>query len=149
MKRLKKLENIKLYHLHTYYDNISKKLIYNRELKEGLGNNFYGLDISKDLISDDIFIKISSEIYNEINNTNNIINTKTSNYNSNIFMDRCTICNYKPNENDIPLETHHIIQQKEFINGLDINNFHIKLNQKSNLIVLCHNCHNKIHNHIV
>ena len=59
-------------------------------------------------------------------------------------MDRCNICSKQPKINEIPLETHHIIFQKDFINGVNKDKIHIKKNQKSNLVVLCNKCHDLI-----
>jgi hypothetical protein len=61
-------------------------------------------------------------------------------------MDKCNICNHQPKESEIPLETHHILFQKDFIDGININDnkYHINKNQKSNLVVLCHKCHDLI-----
>jgi DNA mismatch repair ATPase MutS len=37
-------------------------IIYERKLKEGSGNNFYGLNVAKYLIADNSFMKLANEI---------------------------------------------------------------------------------------
>ena len=73
-----------------------------------------------------------------------LVNSKQSNYNSDLYMDMCQICSHKPKKSEIPLETHHISFQKDFKNGINTDKFHIRKNHKSNLVVLCRSCHDKI-----
>lgn len=143
-EQLHKLKNIKLYHLHITYDEINNNITYDRLLKSGSGDSFYGLNIAKFLINDNNFIEIANSIKNEYFGNNNIFELKTSNYNSNIIMDKCYICYYIPKKNEIPLETHHINFQKNFINGFNKDKFHLNKNQDCNLVVLCSKCHDKI-----
>lgn len=142
--RLKKLNNIKLYHIHVEYDEINNSIKFDRLLKEGSGNDFYGLNVAKYLICDSEFINLTNIIKKDVFEIPDLLNPKTSNYNSNIYMDKCNICNKQPKKSEIPLETHHIEFQKNFINGINKNKFHIKKNQKSNLVVLCNKCHDMI-----
>ena len=143
-KRLKKIDKVKCFHLHVDYDEKNNKLIYERVLREGNGKTEYGLDVAKCIMNDDEFIDLANIIKKEYDNDNQIINKKTSNYNSKVFMNQCEICKNKNN-----LETHHI----EFQINTDEHGFvkkegkkHIHKNHKSNLIVLCNKCHDKIHN---
>jgi hypothetical protein len=69
----------------------------------------------------------------------NIINKKSSRYNSKIIIDMCNICNKNKAE-----ETHHIIyQQTADKDGFINNRFH--KNAKHNLVAICGECHNKEH----
>ena len=143
-KRLKNIDKVKCFHLHVEYDEKNNKLIYDRKLREGNGKTEYGLDVAKCIMNDDEFIDLANIIKKEYENENKIINNKTSNYNSQVFMNECGMCKNKED-----LETHHI----EFQMNTDINGFiktegkeHVHKNHKSNLIVLCEKCHDKIHN---
>ena len=143
-KRLQNLDKVKCFHLHVEYDEKNNKLIYDRKLREGNGKTEYGLDVAKCIMNDDEFINLANIIKKEYENDNLILNNKTSNYNSHVFMNECEICKKKKN-----LETHNI----EYQINTDINGFiktkgkdHIHKNHKSNLIVLCEKCHDKIHN---
>ena len=143
-KRLKNIDKVKCFHLHVDYDEKNNKLIYERVLREGSGKTEYGLDVAKCIMNDDEFIDLANIIKKEYEKDNKIINNKTSNYNSQVFMNECGICKSKED-----LETHHI----EFQINTDIHGFiktegkqHVHKNHKSNLIVLCEKCHDKIHN---
>jgi DNA mismatch repair protein MutS len=144
IERLNNLKNIKLYHLHVEYDEKNNTIVYDRQLKLGSGDNFYGLNVAKFLIADDNFIKLASNIKKDVFEIPDLVVDKKSNYNSELYMDKCQICEFQPKKMEIPLETHHITFQKDFINGVNADKFHIKKNQKSNLVVLCSKCHDLI-----
>jgi DNA mismatch repair protein MutS len=144
IKRLQELSNIKLYHLHVDYDEENNLITYDRILKEGSGESFYGLNVAKYLISDNNFMSIANNIKKDIFELPDLYSNKISNYNTNLYMDKCQICNHQPKSKEIPLETHHIIFQKDFINGINQNKFHIQKNHRANLVVLCNKCHDKI-----
>jgi DNA mismatch repair protein MutS len=146
ISRINNLTNIKQYHLHVNYNEETNTIKYDRTLKEGSGDNFYGLNVAKFLIADNNFMNIATTIKKEIFELPDLVNYKQSNYNSNLYMDMCQICEYKPKKLEIPLETHHIIFQKDWINGINEKKFHLHKNHKSNLVVLCSKCHDKIDN---
>ena len=147
MKQLKSLENIKSYHLHVDYDKTKNILIYDRIIREGSGKKEYGLDVARCIMNDNEFLKVADQIKNDLDGNNLLVNDKTSNYNKDIYMTECNIC--KSNNN---LETHHI----EFQKNTDQNGFllkktktHIHKNHKSNLVVLCGKCHDKVHDRLI
>jgi DNA mismatch repair protein MutS len=142
--RINHIKNIKLYHLHVNYDEITNTITYDRILKEGSGESFYGLNVAKYLISDNNFMDLANDIKKEVFEIPDLYSNKISNYNSNLYMDKCQICNHQVKRNEIPLETHHIMFQKDFINGINQNKYHIQKNHKANLVVLCYKCHDKI-----
>ncbi len=146
IKRLFLMKNVKLYHLHVDYDESKNIILYDRTLKEGSGDNFYGLNVAKYLIADDKFMNLANNIKKDIFELPDLLNSKTSNYNSNLFMDKCHVCSKQPKKSEIPLETHHINFQKDFVNGIHNNKFHLHKNHKANLVVLCHSCHDNIDN---
>lgn len=147
-ERLKRLENIKMYHLHVEYDEKNNIIKYDRMLKSGSGDNFYGLNVAKFLIADDKFMNLANVIKKDVFEIPDLLIDKRSNYNKNVYMDKCHICGHQPKESEIPLETHHILFQKDFIDGINVNDnkYHINKNQKSNLVVLCYKCHDLIDN---
>lgn len=142
--RYKKLKNVKSFHLDVEYNEETNILIYKRKLKEGSGRSFYGMDVAKYLINDSNFINLAIDIKNELENNKLLVNDKTSRYNKEIYMDHCVICKYKPKKNELPLETHHIIEQKNSYGGFIIKKPHLNKNDASNLCVLCQKCHDKI-----
>jgi len=142
--RLKRLKNVKLYHIHIDFDENTNTIIYNRELREGSGENFYGLNIAKYLMNDAEFNSIINDIKSEFTK-DCIIGNKWSKYNAKLNINKCAICNYFPkNEKEKSLEVHHINFQKNadeygFIKDKSFHKNHI-----SNLVVLCSKCHDKI-----
>ena len=96
----------------------------------------YGLHVANHIIKN---VEFSTKI-SRSTNTN-----KKSNYNRKVKCKECQVCGYKPNKkNMMPLETHHI----SFQSTSDSNGFHnhVHKNKSSNLIVLCNECHTKVHN---
>ena len=68
MECIKKLINVKIKHLKLTYDNINDILIYDRNLLDGQGETFYGLQIAKYLMKNTLFNERTQEILNEYNN---------------------------------------------------------------------------------
>jgi DNA mismatch repair protein MutS len=126
------------------YDEVNNTIKYDRTLRLGSGEDFYGLNVAKYLIADDMFINLANNVKKDVFELPDLVNCKTSNYNSNLFMDMCQICKHQPKKSEIPLETHHIVFQKDFSNGINLEKFHLQKNHKSNLVVLCSKCHDKI-----
>jgi DNA mismatch repair protein MutS len=137
MECIKKLDNIKVKHLKLSYDEKNDILIYDRNLLDGQGETFYGLQVAKYLMKNTHFNQRTSEILQEYENNN----IKKCKYNSKIYMDsKCNICN-----NNEKLETHHIIWQKDFDkNNINYNKFYLQKNNESNLVTLCSICHDKV-----
>ena len=132
------IKNVRSFHIKINYDEKTNIITYNRELHSGSGDNFYGLSISKSLIDDREFIQISNDIKNSMVSTKKDISI----YNSKLIKDVCACCNKKVKENDVPLETHHIIFQKDAVNNM-INEYQHK-NSSSNLVVICQKCHDEV-----
>jgi len=143
------LINVKKYYLHVECDNKTNKLVYDRLLKEGSGSSFYGLLVAKHIINDINFTTYTSEFLNEYNGF--CLNSeKKSKYNKKLYIQKCSVCGTIPKDNEIPLETHHINFQRNcdsmgFINGKN----YMHKNHKSNLVILCHKCHDKIDNGLI
>lgn len=143
-KRLKNLSNVKLYHIHIDFDESTNTIIYNRELRKGSGENFYGLNIAKYLMNDGEFNSIVNDIKSEFTK-DCIIGNKWSKYNAKLNVNKCVVCNYYPkNEKEKPLEVHHINFQKNADKHGFIENKAFHKNHISNLVVLCSKCHDKI-----
>lgn len=138
---IKELENIKCFHLIVNYDEKTDNLVFNRKLKEGSGPNVYGLTVAKYLIDDNEFIKLAESIKkNLMNESENLINDKTSRYNKNLYVYECKICK----ETEL-LDTHHINFQKDCFDGFVKEKEYIGKNFNCNLVVLCKDCHQKVH----
>ena len=138
---LKNRKELKIYHIHISI--IDNKIIYERKLKEGQGSNVYGIEVCKSLDLPLNFMINAEKIKKEIMGiNNNLVEIKTSNYNSSIFMDICNVC--KKNKS---VDTHHINYQSLSDDNGFFENFH--KNAKHNLIPICKDCHDKEHNGII
>ena len=136
---IKDREELKIYHMHIEITN-DNKIIYERKLKEGQGSNIYGIEVCKSLDMPLNFMTNAEKIRKEILGINNkLVETKTSNYNSSLFMDICQICNKNKSE-----DTHHINYQTFSNDNGYFENFH--KNKKHNLVNICRECHDKEHN---
>jgi DNA mismatch repair protein MutS len=147
MERIKNLEKVKAFHLSISYDSDKDEIVYDRKLKAGSGDNIYGITVARHIIHDKEFIDLALEIKNELlESHNSMISGKTSRYNSDVLIYQCQVCGEKEKNGKISnLETHHINFQKDCVDGFVKNKPHIKKNDKSNLVVLCNECHDKIH----
>jgi DNA mismatch repair protein MutS len=140
----KELETRKLQfcHLSVTIDE-NGNLVYNRKLQPGKCEDFYGLNICRQMRLPKPFLEIAEETKKELDgNSQWLVSNKTSRYNSAKITDACEICN----DNKSPLETHHIQPQRNADeNGFIINEHGTKFhkNNKYNLATLCHSCHKK------
>lgn len=135
---IKGCRNIRFKHLTISYDHNRECIIYGRKLEDGPGDNLYGIEIANYIIEDREFIENAKRIRNIITETSDeVIVSKTSNYNSKLYVDCCSICGDKGLT--YPLDTHHIIEQNEFETG-DFNK-----DKLSNLVVLCKKHHDEVH----
>jgi len=138
LKELVKDSNIKFCHLHVEINN--NEMIYRRKIKDGIGSSLYGLEVAKYLLDNNDFINNAFKIRNKIINKNNdLLSTSVSKYNSKLYIDKCQMCGSINS-----LDTHHI----KFQEMADDNKYieHIHQNDLSNLIVLCKECHQNLHN---
>jgi DNA mismatch repair protein MutS len=137
LKAIINLKNVKIKHLKITYDEVNDILIYDRNLLDGEGQSFYGLQIAKYMMKDSYFNIRTSELLNEHNNKSC---SKISKYNNQLYLEECEICKSK-----LKLETHHIIFQKDFNEmGLNKSKFYLQKNNLSNLVTLCSGCHDEI-----
>jgi DNA mismatch repair protein MutS len=146
LNNLKRINNlmdankITIKHLSVEYDYEKGILIYDRKIKNGPGSSLYGGEVCKAMDMSTSFIQLASIIRHEItNSTHEFVREKVSRYNSKTIIDRCGICDSTKN-----LETHHIKFQKDAKNSIIENRFH--KNAQFNLVPLCNECHDMVHN---
>jgi DNA mismatch repair protein MutS len=143
LDEIKELTNVKSFHLQVDYDNNHDTLIYDRKIKEGSGDSIYGITVARHIIHDVNFIDHAIKIKNKLLNiSDTMIPNKKSKYNSKVYVYKCAECG----KTDCQLDTHHICHQVDCDNGFVKDKKHIKKNQKSNLKVLCKECHQNVHN---
>ena len=140
-EEIKTIKKLRLMHMSVIYDKESKKLIYDRKLKEGPGHTMYGLEVCKALKLPDEFLERAHQIRIKYHpETANISSMNTSHYNSKKIKGICEMC-----KKTIGDDIHHLQHQKK-VNGRNnyIDGFH--KNHKANLINVCKKCHDTFHN---
>ena len=149
--------------MSVIYDRENDRLIYDRKLKDGPGDNMYGLEVCKSLNLPDDFLEMAHDIRNKYcrnfssksdsggSNGGNestcgigsssglVIDYIPSQYNRLKLRGECEIC-----RNAKGTEVHHLIYQKKINSEKNKQNKLIK-NHKANLINICEACHNRIH----
>jgi len=137
------LNSVHLKHMEVKYDKQRDLLIYDRKLKDGPGNNMYGLEVCKSLSLPQEFLDDAYEIRMKYHpEGQSILSLKQSRYNSNKIVGTCEKCG-----KNMGSEVHHLqYQSNSDINGYIVNDdsvFH--KNNLANLMTLCESCHDEIH----
>ena len=132
-------EKLSIKHFKVKMDD--GKIGFDRKLRDGSGDNNYGIEIANYLDISSQFIKMCHNFRNRfIGKSLNVLENKRSRYNSKVIVDSCSMCGEREN-----LHTHHIREQNEADDNGIIDHFH--KNKKFNLMVVCEKCHQKIHHH--
>jgi DNA mismatch repair protein MutS len=135
------IANIELKHMSVFYDRHSDCLVYDRLLKDGPGNDMYGLEVCKSLHLPTDFLDKAFLIRNKyFPEKRGILDQVQTRYNAQKIRGMCEMCNCA-----MSTETHHLEMQSNsdeqgFIEGTS---FH--KNHKANLMALCEECHNRMH----
>jgi len=139
------LDTLSLKHMEVIFDRERDILVYDRKIKDGPGDNMYGLEVCKSLNLPQEFLEAAHNIRMKYNLcSQNILSLKTSHYNSKKIVTFCEIC-----KTEMGKEVHHMQQQKDanddgFIINDDGSTFH--KNHLANLLSLCEKCHSEVHN---
>jgi DNA mismatch repair protein MutS len=133
-------KQLHLKHLLVSFDYEKDTLVYDRTLKDGSGESFYGLLVCKSLHLPQPFIEQAYKIRQKyLVKDKGILSQKTSIYNAKKIRGMCEQCGIRPSD-----ETHHIMPQKlADANGFFPNGLH--MNHVANLSALCTSCHDTIH----
>jgi DNA mismatch repair protein MutS len=139
-EEIKELNKLSLKHMSVIYDRELDCLVYDRLLKDGPGNSTYGLEVCKSLYLTDDFLTAAYKIRNKyFPDCKGELSKQSSHFNTKKIKGVCEYCNENLCE-----EIHHIEPQKNAdVNGF-IDTFH--KNHLGNLLSVCKNCHDKIHN---
>ena len=137
------LDTVKLKHMAVVYDKQRELLIYDRKIRDGSGDNMYGLEVCKSLNLPSEFIESANDIRMKYHKeSGSILSLKTSHFNSKKIVGICEKCGDR-----LGTEVHHLNHQKNAdLNGFiqsDSGTFH--KNHIANLMTLCETCHNEIH----
>jgi DNA mismatch repair protein MutS len=136
---LKALTNMSLKHMTVMYNKEKKLLVYDRKLKDGPGDNMYGLEVCKALNLPNDFLIRAHDIRMKYNPQNkNILSMNTSSFNKKKVKGTCEMC-----ETNMGEDIHHLQYQNKADEFNFIGSFH--KNHLANLVNICKDCHNKIH----
>lgn len=133
------LSSVKMKHLSVVYNKEKDILVYDRKLKDGPGENMYGLEVCKSLQLPPDFIEAAYRI-RSIHRPPSGLSLKPSRYNSQKLVGECEMCGKKGTE------VHHIHPQKDAKDDIittESSIFH--KNHLANLMTLCETCHDKFH----
>ncbi len=141
MQEITRLQNVVDLHLSVEYDEQKDKLLFNRVLQEGSGSSIYGLEFAKSLHMDSEFLSeanaIRKRLSNDFDELELLVKKKKSKYNKELYVTKCIICGAMAED------VHHISQRSLADKAGFIGHFH--KDNKHNLIPLCKEHHNKIH----
>ena len=134
------IKNLKMMHMTVMFDRKTGKLVYDRKLKEGPGQNMYGLEVCKALRLPEEFLNRAHQIrmkyYPE---SANVTSFNGSHFNQKKIKGICEMCKINISE-----EVHHLqFQRNANETNKYINSFH--KNHPANLMSLCEDCHNNFH----
>ncbi len=141
MQEITTLDTVVDLHLSVEYDEEKDALIFNRVLQAGSGSSIYGLEFAKSLHMDSDFLdtanRIRKRLANDFDELELLVKKKTSKYNKELYVTKCIICGA------VAEDVHHISQRSLADKAGFIGHFH--QNNKHNLIPLCKEHHNQIH----
>ena len=146
-EELQNLERIALKHLEVRYDRETDSLVYDRKIKDGIGNRMYGLEVCKSLYLPETIIEYAYQIRNKYSShileNSSVLSQKVTStkYNSRKIRGICERCHSKMGE-----EIHHLWPQKDTDKDgyLDGQNW-VHKNHPANLLSVCSKCHDEIH----
>ena len=134
------LSALSIKHMAT---TVSKEnVIYERVLRDGMGDTRYGLEVAKCIMAQHASV-LEACFYVRAAKTNqavHLVSTKTSHFNSSTYITKCAHCGTTEN-----MESHHMNEQVTY-KGRKNN---AKMNHESNLLVLCRSCHASHHHGVL
>jgi len=137
------LTNVHVKHMSVIYNKLTDSLEYDRKLKDGAGNNMYGLEVCKSLNLPETFLEYAHNIRMKYHpETASILNNKQSHFNAKKIIGICELCN-----ENMGSEVHHLQYQSEANDDgiINKNGLTFHKNHNANLVNICEQCHTKIH----
>lgn len=132
---VKSIPNLRIKHMKSEYNAQLGRLVFLRKLESGQGDPLYGIEIARQILGVPWVANMAMMARQQLVDTKTNVSVKKSRYNKKVLVQECAYC--KSNEH---LHTHHITPQVSFSKHESK-----RMNNKDNLIVLCHSCHEGIH----
>jgi DNA mismatch repair protein MutS len=140
------LETVVLKHMAVIYDRDKDLLVYDRKIKDGPGDNMYGLEVCKSLNLPSDFIESAHNIRMKYHPTSaSLLSLKTSHFNSKKVVGMCELCEKEPGQEVHHLQHQTLANENGHITTSAIGGDSFHKNHVANLMTLCEKCHNKIH----
>jgi len=125
-----------LFICHMAIQNINGLIVYDRKIKEGPGNNSYGLEVLKSFNFPSEFIRGAFKIRDKIEGKKKLpLKKKKSKYSAKKLKGDCEFCDKKG------VDIHHLTPQQLADNNGFIK--HFSKNDPANLANVCKSCHDK------
>jgi len=134
------LKGLKVWHLQVRYDLKTQRLVYDRTLHSGAGSSLYGLEVARAMAIPFDVLESAHKIRKELVGVKSEQEAPLSSWNSAVQRRACEKCG---SENVRELEAHHIEERATANNGRLADGTH--MNNIRNLVVLCEECHDKVH----
>jgi len=137
------MKEVVLKHMAVVYDRETNALKYDRKLRDGPGDNMYGLEVCKSLHLPESFLNLANEIrmkYHPISGS--IFSLKSSHYNSEKIVGVCEMC-----KEEMGKEVHHLRHQKmaDDRGVIVMGDTPFQKNHLANLVSVCEKCHDLLH----
>ena len=132
---------LEIWHLHVEYDQVADKLIYHRKLKSGSGSSLYGLEVAKAMRIPSDILEDAIRFRRQIAREAELSHTIGSSWNTKIIRRTCESCGSCEADD---LEVHHIQPRKRASTSGHLPDGS-SVHAASNLVVLCDQCHDRIH----
>jgi DNA mismatch repair protein MutS len=133
------MKTVHMKHMSVVYNKEKDQLVYDRKLKDGPGDNMYGLEVCKSLQLPADFMETAYQIRSKYQSTS-LLALKTSRYNAHKIVGVCEKCG------GTGQEVHHIHFQKDAVDGFiqtEDSLFH--KHHLANLMTVCERCHQALH----
>jgi DNA mismatch repair protein MutS len=135
------LDRLALKHMAVHYDREQDCLVYDRVMRDGPGDNMYGLEVCKSLHLPTAFLDQAFAIRNKyFPEKEGTLGMKVSRYNAQKIRGMCEKCGM-----ELSTETHHLAEQANADSDGFIVGTAVHKNHAANLMALCEKCHLEIH----
>lgn len=142
---VKECSNLRHFYIDLEIHN--GQLKFGRKIFEGIGCKLYGLEVAEHIVENDEFLRLATKTRKQLLGEEEmlgdgveLVKSKRSVYNSDLYVAECAICGKKSGQ----LDVHHINSQK-FADCNDTIDYYHK-NHLGNLVVLCVAHHQDVHN---
>ena len=138
------LKTVTLNHMAVVYNTELDTLVYDRKLKDGPGENMYGLEVCKSLHLPRDFLDLAHQIRMKYFKTSSApLSLNTSHFNSKKIVGLCEMCH-----KEMGTEVHHLQHQQmadESGSIIDESGTIFHKNHPANLLTVCETCHDSFH----